>query len=95
MAFFAIVLLVSVGLCGLNLLAFGKYGAISGGTPAPPRSAELSMILMGTGFIELLGMMIGAGGLLVVGVVAIVRVAVRLFSNRDSDHISIIEKDKE
>ena len=68
----AVVCLLSAGLCGLNWSLFSKYGAISGGTPEPPRSEDLSMLLMGTAFLELVGMGLGALGLVVSGVMALV-----------------------
>jgi len=70
---FALLLIVSIGLCGANLALFSRYGAISGGTPEPPRSAGGSLVLMATGFAELAGMVVGAAGLVVVGLMAVVR----------------------
>ena len=64
-AIFAILLLVSLGLCGANFALFSKFGAISGGTPPPNRPVWASNTLMITGFFELIGMLVGAVGLLV------------------------------
>ena len=74
---FALLLTVSIGLCGANLALFSRYGAVSGGAPAPPRSAGGSMVLMATGFAELFGMGVGAVGLVIVGLVAAVKAVVR------------------
>ena len=68
----AVVCLVSAGLCGVNWALMIRYGAISGGTPESPRSAELGGILIGTAFIELGGMGLGVLGLVIAGVMALV-----------------------
>lgn len=65
---FAILFLVSAGLCGANLALFSRFATISGGTPPPDRPVWASMTLISTAFIELLGMGIGALGLIVLGI---------------------------
>jgi ABC-type transporter Mla subunit MlaD len=77
---FALLLLVSIGLCAGNLALFSHYGAIGGGQPNPPASTDATMLLMGTGFVELAGMAVGMLGLIVVGVIAIVSWIIRLRS---------------
>ena len=68
----AVICLASAGLCGVNMALFSKYGAASGGTPEPPRSAGLSGLLMLTGALELGGMGLGVLGILIGGVMALV-----------------------
>jgi hypothetical protein len=62
-AMFALIAGVSTGLCGTNAALFARYGYISGPND-PARSAGLSMVLMSTGFCELIGIVIGVIGLL-------------------------------
>lgn len=69
-AIFAILFLVSAGLCGANLALFSRFATISGGTPPPDRPVWASMTLISTAFLELLGMGIGALGLIVLGITA-------------------------
>ena len=52
---FAVILICSLGLCGVNYA----------GASALPNGGTLLSILMATGFIEILGMIIGALGLFV------------------------------
>ncbi len=80
---FAVLLLLSIGLCAANAALFSHFGAISGASPKAPRSAGLSFVLMATGGIELLGMLIGAGGLIVVIVWAIGRAFINAWKERD------------
>lgn len=63
-AMFASIAGVSIGLCGANFALFARYGYISGPND-PTRSAGLSMVLMFTGFLELIGSLIGVIGLIV------------------------------
>jgi hypothetical protein len=63
---FAVLLVVSIGLCGANL-ALISHGGDS---------------LIVTGIVELAGMAVGAGGLVVVGIVAVVRAIMRAAEGR-------------
>jgi hypothetical protein len=80
---FAVITFISVGLCAGNAALFSHYGAVSGGTPEPPRSAGLSMLLMGTGGVELLGMAVGVAGLIVVLICVCVQFAVKAWKVKD------------
>jgi hypothetical protein len=79
LAIFAAVLVISLGLCGLN------YGAIvllrtpiSGPSVPGNQAAErLGGILIGTGVLELLGMGVGALGLVICFVGLLVQTAIR------------------
>ena len=77
--------LVSLGLCGLNFLALVGGGVMGNG----------SSVLITTAYLELAGMVVGAAGLLIVGVIAIVQGVIDQFSTRSPDSVSIIEKDEE
>ena len=77
------IFLISLGLCGANFVV------VANGNNYP------GALLMSTGFLELLGMAVGAIGLAIVGVIAIVRKVRDVSSQKNSDSISIIEKDKE
>jgi len=63
-ALFASIAGVSIGLCGANAALLARYGYISGPNDST-RSAGLSMVLMFTGFCELIGSVIGVVGLIV------------------------------
>jgi hypothetical protein len=78
------VFLVSLGLCGVNLVA------VSGNMM---RGADGFFFV--TAYLELFGMAVSGVGLLVVALIAIVRAMIDSFSSRGSDAVSIIEKDKE
>ena len=85
-AIFATGLLISLGLCGLNMVLFGKYGAVSGPAepPGSPHTAGRAMALILTGSLELLVIFISALGLLVTGIALIVRYVASWFSKRDN-----------
>ncbi len=70
-AIFAAMFIVSVGLCGANMALMSRFATISGGTPPPGRPVWASMTLITTAFIELLGMAVGAFGLIVVAMLAL------------------------
>jgi hypothetical protein len=59
---FAIVLVVSIGLCGVNMVAVMSA-----------HNGQTQKVLMFTAYSELLGMVVGALGLIVVGIIAVVR----------------------
>jgi hypothetical protein len=81
-AAFATTLTISLGLCGANLALFSRYGYISGPND-PTRSAGLSMFLMATGFLEMIGIAVGLGGL-VIGTLSLVGVS--LYKRFSSAH---------
>lgn len=85
---FALVLLISVGLCGANYVAFPAFGLpISGGTPPGPHGelkVNVSLALIGTAFLELLAMGVGAAGLLVSLVVWLFVVLTERLDDRDA-----------
>ncbi len=80
-----LVLLLSLGLCGANLALFGRYGAISGGGPVSDRTIFATNSLMVTGFLELIGMLIGAIGLISVIVTAVIKLVRNCFNPRPED----------
>lgn len=84
-AVLAIVFLVSLGLCGVNFLALSSGGAMNG--------AEGFLFV--TAYLELFGMAVGAVGLVIVGIIAIVKAVMDRFSTKESESVSIIEKDEE
>ena len=84
-ALFALLLLVSLGLCGANAALFSRFATISGGTPPPDRPVWASMTLMTTGFFELIGMAIGALGLLAVTIAALIKVVTQFFNPKSED----------
>ncbi len=60
---FGMLLLVSLGLCGLNVVAvLGVNGAIRGAHNGPIRQA-ISRALVGFGYVELFGMAVGVVGI--------------------------------
>lgn len=62
---FGMVLLVSFGLCGLNFIAvLGVNGAIRGAQNAAVRQT-ISRALVGFGYVEVFGMILGIVGLVV------------------------------
>jgi len=71
-AIFAVMFIVSVGLCGANMALFSRFATVSGGTPPPGRPVWASMTLIVTAFIELIGMAVGALGLIVVAIAALI-----------------------
>jgi len=80
---FSVLLLVSTGLCGANILLFSHFGAVSGGTTEPPRSAGLSMVIMSTGFAEMIGMLVGGCGLIAAIIAAAIRAIAQRISRKD------------
>jgi hypothetical protein len=79
----AAVLVISLGLCGVNFVVAISGNNYPGG------------LLMSTGFLELLGMTVGSVGLIGVGLTTIVRKIRATSSMQGSDPDSIIEKDEE
>jgi hypothetical protein len=80
-----VILLLSSGLCSANLALFGRYGAISGGGPVSDRTIFATNSLMVTGFLELIGMVIGAIGLISVIVTALIKLIRNCFNPRPED----------
>ncbi len=74
---FAVLLIVSLGLCGANAALLSRFGAIGGGPLPPGRSETLSGILIMASFAEAGGILIGAAGLVVAGIIAIARLIFR------------------
>ena len=79
---FATVLVISLGLCGINWAIVAKTN-------------KYEQLLLNTGLLEILGISLGLIGLFVVALVAIGRVTFRSFSGRKSDSAAIIDKSKE
>ena len=67
LAFFAALLVISLGLCGLNFGAISLFQLPINGPSVPGKqlAERLGGILIGTGMLELLGMGIGALGLVI------------------------------
>jgi hypothetical protein len=67
LAIFAAVLVISLGLCGLNVGAFSLFHPPINGPSVPGNqfAERLGEILLGTGMLELIGMGVGALGLVV------------------------------
>lgn len=67
-AFFATLLLVSLGLCGANFFAVISFVGVAGGAPPPGTPTWPATLLTTTGTIELIGIALGAGGLIITGI---------------------------
>lgn len=80
-----VLLLLSLGLCGANSALFARYGAISGGGPVSGRTIFATNSLMVTGFLELIGMAIGAIGLISVVILALIRLVQKFFKPRPEE----------
>jgi hypothetical protein len=74
---FAMLLLVSLGLCGVNFVAVIRFVPMSGGASPHSWRDTLSSVLGVTGVLELVGMAIGAVGLISVGIAAAAKTARR------------------
>ncbi|HEY5330987.1 MAG TPA: hypothetical protein VIJ79_13960 [Acidobacteriaceae bacterium] len=68
---FAVLFVVSLGLCGANFVA------------ASALNRGISGLLIVTAYAELLGMIVGLGGLVIIGLIAIGAAVVRFFSPPD------------
>jgi hypothetical protein len=80
----AAMLLVSVPLCGVNAILFGRFGVIAGGPPPPGHPIWPTPVLMITGLLEIAGMIAGTVGLLVIAIIAIIRsIQTRLSQRKD------------
>jgi hypothetical protein len=71
-AFFATLLAVSIGLCGVNYVAWTVAMSVGARPDTSHWVRQLGGTAMITGMIELVGMAVGAVGLVVVGLVALV-----------------------
>ena len=84
-ALWTLVLLLSLGLCGANFALFARYGAIAGSGPVSDRTIFATNSLMVTGFLELIGMVIGAIGLISVIIAALIKLVRNCFNPRRED----------
>ena len=80
-----LVLLLSLGLCGANFALFARHGAIAGDGPVSDRTVFATNSLMVTGFLELIGMAIGAIGLISVVILALIKFVQKSFKPRTED----------
>jgi hypothetical protein len=85
-ALLATVFVVSLGLCGLDLVAVMNSSGTTNGS---------NSVLIFTAYLGSMGMVVSGAGLIVVAVVAIVRGAISNFSSKGSGPVSIIEKDED
>ena len=82
-----LVLLISLGLCGLNAAAFSHFNLpISGGSVPGQESREhWARILVMTGMVESVGIVIGVAGVVVSVVGAAVSAALKARQPREGD----------
>jgi hypothetical protein len=78
----SVTLLLSLGLCGVNLAAFSRYGQIGGGARPPGTSLWPTNLLVLAGLAELGGILIGSVGLVLIGLIALAKV---IFSKREGE----------
>ena len=76
-----LLLLLSSGLCAANFALFGRYGAIGGGGHPSDRTIFATNSLMVMGLLELIGMAIGAIGLISVVVLALIKLVQKSFKS--------------
>jgi hypothetical protein len=79
LAIFAAVLVISLGLCGLNFAAVFLFRTPTSGpsVPAPHAAQRSGEILMRTGMLELLGMGVGALGVVTCLLGLLIQTAIR------------------
>jgi hypothetical protein len=65
---FATLLLVSLGLCGVNFAAVIAFVGVAGGPPPPGTPTWPTTLLTTTGAVELIGVALGACGLVITGI---------------------------
>ena len=84
---FSTILLISLGLCGVNFFGVILFVPIGGGAPPPPSWRDLPAYLFGFGaYAELFGIAVGLLGLLCVGWVATWRwISPKLFRTNKSE----------
>ncbi len=79
LAFFAAVLVISIGLCGLNFGALSLFHPPINGPSVPGHqfAERLGGILIWTGMLELVGMGVGALGLVICVLGLLIQTAIR------------------
>lgn len=76
-------LLVSMGLCGMNFAAVVRYVPIGGGGDVRGLTPRLGDLLIPAGFVELIGILASAAGLVVIGAITIYRSFTRPRQDRE------------
>jgi hypothetical protein len=67
-AFFATLLVVSIGLCGANFFAVIRFVPLAGPAPPPGTPTWPTTLLTVTGWMEIAGIAVGVCGLVIAGV---------------------------
>src|SRR3569623_2237023 len=82
-AILSTVLLVSIGLCGVNFAAVWRYVPIGGSGDPRGSIPWLGNFLIPAGFAELIGIFVSAAGLVVIGGIAVYRSLTRTSQDRE------------